>query len=179
MADATDALIRKAMAEDEQERRQRKQHKGQLDDQRRTEHKGKTFGEIEEEENGPIHEAAVPMAAAKRAAKRKAGNLDDTSTEVVAVEDLHKAEEELQVEQEEGVAFEPFNMKEERKLGQIDAQGNFIAREKARKGEDDEDDEEEEDAWLKSEAATLVSDKVRESIATRLAREEQEGQEAP
>lgn len=43
-------------------------------------------------------------------------------------------------------------VQEERKLGQIDAQGNFIAREKARKGEDDEDDEEEEDAWLKSEA---------------------------
>lgn len=43
------------------------------------------------------------------------GNLDDTSTEVVAVEDLHKAEEELQVEQEEGVAFEPFNMKVRRR----------------------------------------------------------------
>ena len=100
----------------------------------------KSLEEMESEEGGPIKESLVGMAQTKRAAKRKGGGLAD----VDLVEDVERVEEELEVEEDDGIQLEAFNLKEERRKGYFDEAGNYVENEK-------EEDEETTDAWLASD----------------------------
>jgi len=66
--------------------------------------KGKSFGEIED--GGPIKEIMVGVAQSQRAAKRKAVGVCDVGAEIA-----HNVEEDLEVEEEDGIKLEAFNLK--------------------------------------------------------------------
>lgn len=68
-----------------------------------------------------------------------------SDTSILGVGELQRAEEELEVQEEDGVKLEAFNLKEERARGHFDEAGNYVQDVKG------SDEEEEEDAWLKSE----------------------------
>lgn len=118
--------------------------------------KGKTFQEIEEEEGGPVKESLITAAQTKRAASRK--QRKDAAADTDLVDDVEVAEEDLQAEDEDAQQFEPFNLKQEREEGSFDDGGFYVEK----KG-----DEDVEDAWLNSEEAKVVSDKVRKQIEER------------
>lgn len=123
------------------------------------EEKGKTLHEIEEEEGGTIKEALVGMAQTKRALSRKTKDAgqDDEETDIVPATEVERYEEQLTIEEEEGIKFEPFNLKEEREVGHFDDDGNYVIRK----------DAEATDAWLESEEAKVVSEKVKKMLADR------------
>ena len=115
-------------------------HAGQS---RKADRKGKTLAEIEDEEGGPVKESMIGMAHINRAAKRK-GEISDAKL----LENVEQAEEELQVEEEDGIQFEAFNLIEERRRGHFDEAGNYVERE-------DKEEKEAVDAWLASEEGKL------------------------
>lgn len=96
--------------------------------------------DLESEEGGPIKESLVGMAQTKRAAKRKGGGVGDTDL----VDDVERVEEELEVEEEDGIKLEAFNLKEERQRGYFDEAGNYVENEK-------DEEEDATDAWLASD----------------------------
>ena len=102
---------------------------------------------MESEEGGPIRESQVNMAQTKRAAKRKAGDIGDTDL----VDDVRHVEEELEVEEEDGIRLEAFNLKDERQKGRFDESGNYVENEK--EGDEDNDAT---DAWLASDEGKYI-----------------------
>ncbi|GLI71081.1 hypothetical protein VaNZ11_015992 [Volvox africanus] len=135
--------------------------------------KGKTFAEIEAEEGGPIKESLVGMAHTKRALDRKKRDLEVGDTDVVTNTERYE-EDTLEVEQEDGITFEPFNLKQEREEGYFDEDGNYVLR---KQGGEEGDDE--KDAWLNSEEAKVVSDEVRRRIENQRARAEEAARRGP
>ena len=111
--------------------------------------------ELEHEEGGPIKESLVGMAQTKRAAKRKGGPSSVADTDLV--DDVQRIEEELEIEEEDGIKLEAFNLKEERQKGYFDDAGTYVENEK-------EEDEDATDAWLASEEAKTVDAKTLEKI---------------
>jgi len=96
------------------------------------------------------------MAQAKRAAKRKGGpssGVPDTDL----IDDVQRVEEDLEVEEEDGIKLEAFNLKEERQKGYFDDAGNYVENE-----QNEETDA--TDAWLTSEEAKIVDAKTLEKI---------------
>ena len=177
---AQDAIIQKALQEEEREKKFKKGHKGangklplpQCHDSShllppsptpyfaaahpaKVHPKGKTLKEWEDEEGGPVKESLVGMAQVKRSVKRKSAAAD---TDLVA--DVQGVEEELEVEEEDGYKLEPFNLKEERQRGHFDDDGNYIEKE-------DKGEEEGQDAWLLSDEAKVVSQEVLRKIKER------------
>jgi CD2 antigen cytoplasmic tail-binding protein 2 len=102
--------------------------------------KGQTLAELENEEGGPVKESLVGMAQTKRAVKRKGDDLADTDL----VKNVEQAEEDLEVEEDDGIQLEAFNLKEERRRGYFDEAGNYVENEK-------KDDDALDDAWLASD----------------------------
>ncbi len=87
-----------------------------------------------------VKESLVGVAQMKRAAGRKKGRSEADDTEMP--EDIDRFENEgLEVEEEDGIKFMPFNLKEERETGHFDEHGNFV--ESKQKKAD-------HDAWLDS-----------------------------
>ena len=97
------------------------------------------MAEIEDEEGGPVRESMIGMAHFNRATKRK-GEISDAQL----LESVEEAEEELQVEEGDGIQFEAFNLIEERRRGHFDDAGNYVEHE-------DKEEKEAVDAWLASE----------------------------
>jgi CD2 antigen cytoplasmic tail-binding protein 2 len=96
------------------------------------------------------------MAQTKRAAKRKGGPSAVADTDLV--DDVQRVEEDLEIEEEDGIKLEAFNLKEERQKGYFDAEtGNYV---------ENEQDEEADatDAWLASDEAKTVDAKTLEKI---------------
>mmetsp|Transcript_779 Transcript_779/g.1959 ORF Transcript_779/g.1959 Transcript_779/m.1959 type:complete len:514 (+) Transcript_779:122-1663(+) len=149
-----DAIVDHALKEEDEEKRQRKIKKAKAS--------GKTLAEIEEEEGGPIKESKVGMAQTQRALGRKAKPVQDEAGNV-AVEgtDVNKFEENVQVEEEEGIRFTGFNLNEERETGHFDDQGNYV----------EAKDKGEKDAWMASDEAKVVSAEVRQKLEARRAEE--------
>lgn len=135
--------------------------------------KGKTLAEIEAEEGGPIKESLVGMAHTKRALDRKKRDVDFEDTDVVTNTERFEKET-LDIEQEGGIAFEPFNLKQEREEGCFDDDGNYVLRKQPGAEGDDE-----KDAWLDSEEAMVVSDVVRKKIEEQRARAEEAARRGP
>ncbi|GIL61778.1 hypothetical protein Vafri_16164 [Volvox africanus] len=135
--------------------------------------KGKTFAEIEAEEGGPIKESLVGMAHTKRALDRKKRDLEVGDTDVVTNTERYEKDT-LEVEQEDGITFEPFNLKQEREEGYFDEDGNYVLRKQG--GEEGED---EKDAWLNSDEAKVVSDEVRRRIENQRALAEEAARRGP
>ncbi|GIL85988.1 hypothetical protein Vretimale_9026 [Volvox reticuliferus] len=135
--------------------------------------KGKTFAEIEAEEGGPIKESLVGMAQTKRALDRKKRDVDVGDTDVVTNTERYEKDT-LDVEEEDGITFEPFNLKQEREEGYFDEAGNYVLRKQ--NGEDGED---EKDAWLNSDEAKVVSEEVRRKIESQRARAEEAARRGP
>lgn len=63
-------------------------------------------------------------------------------TELVEDDDLQQVEEALEVEKEDGITLEPFNLAQERRDGYFDEGGHYVEH----RNKDEED--EEKDAWL-------------------------------
>ncbi|GLC52767.1 hypothetical protein PLESTB_000665900 [Pleodorina starrii] len=135
--------------------------------------KGKTLAEIEAEEGGPIKESLVGMAQTKRALDRKKRDVELGDTDVVTNTERYEKDT-LEVEQEDGITFEPFNLKQEREEGYFDEDGNYVLR---KQGGEEGDDE--KDAWLTSEEAKVVSDEVRRKIEAQRALAEEAARRGP
>lgn len=82
-------------------------------------------------------------------AQKRANSLQSAAADTDLDENLEEAEEELGKEEEEGVAFEPFNLAQERREGHFDEGGHWV--------EDKADDEDLKDAWLGSASELLPS----------------------
>ncbi|KAF5834258.1 hypothetical protein DUNSADRAFT_9170 [Dunaliella salina] len=149
-----DAIVDQALKVEDEEKRQRKISKKVAS--------GKTLAEIEEEEGGPIKESKVGMAQTQRALGRKAQPVqDDAGNVAVEGTDVNKFEENVQVEEEEGIRFTGFNLNEERETGHFDDQGNYV----------EAKDKGEKDAWMASDEAKVVSAEVRQKLEARRAEE--------
>jgi CD2 antigen cytoplasmic tail-binding protein 2 len=118
--------------------------------------RGKSLEELEHEEGGPIKESLVGMAQTKRAAKRKGGPLSAVA-DTDLVDDVQRIEEELEVEEEDGIKLEAFNLIEERQKGYFDDAGNYVENEKDEEGDAT-------DAWLASDEAKTVDAATLEKI---------------
>ncbi len=70
-------------------------------------------------------------------------------TELVGVGDLEEVEEALEVEEDDGVTLEPFNLAQERREGYFDEGGHYVEH----RNKDEE--ELEKDAWLASSKGEL------------------------
>ncbi|CAI5475465.1 unnamed protein product, partial [Closterium sp. Yama58-4] len=79
------------------------------------------------------------VAAQARAQQRKKGKSKWGDTAFGGVEDVARAEEDFQGEEEEQEAMEPFNLQQEREEGYFDAEGNYV---------EYREDTEATDAWL-------------------------------
>ncbi|CAI5475460.1 unnamed protein product [Closterium sp. Yama58-4] len=66
------------------------------------------------------------VAAQARAQQRKKGKSKWGDTAFGGVEDVARAEEDFQGEEEEQEAMEPFNLQQEREEGYFDAEGNYV-----------------------------------------------------
>ena len=75
----------------------------------------------------------------------------NADTDLVADTELEGVEEALEVEEDEGVTLEPFNLAQERHEGYFDEGGSYVET-KA------EEDEEERDAWLTSTEGAASTD---------------------
>ncbi|GFR41660.1 hypothetical protein Agub_g2402, partial [Astrephomene gubernaculifera] len=135
--------------------------------------RGKTFAEIEAEEGGPIKESLVGMAHTKRALDRKKKDVEVGDTELVANTERYEKDT-LEVEEEDGIKFEPFNLKQEREEGFFDEDGNYVFRKQA-----GEEGDEEKDAWLDSGETKVVSEAVRQRIEAQRAQAEAAARRAP
>uniref|UniRef100_A0A7S2VV17 OCRE domain-containing protein n=1 Tax=Chlamydomonas chlamydogama TaxID=225041 RepID=A0A7S2VV17_9CHLO len=97
------------------------------------------------------------MAQVKRQANRKEKKAAEDDTDMGGdVEGYEK--DTLDVDEEDGVKFEPFNLKEERETGYFDESGNYVEKREGR---------EDRDAWLTSDEAKVVSEEVRRKIEQR------------
>ena len=128
--------------------------------------------EEEDDEDGPVRESLVGVAAAKRAAARKAGTADmirrssAKGKEPAGSSFVHNGERDEYAEvhdafpREEdeagGVRITPFNLEEERREGTFDEAGHFVSNKRAAArrrrerrdaggGGDDDDDDDDED----------------------------------
>eukprot|EP00879_Flechtneria_rotunda_P017982 GHRR01018846.1.p1 GENE.GHRR01018846.1~~GHRR01018846.1.p1 ORF type:complete len:465 (+),score=234.70 GHRR01018846.1:373-1767(+) len=186
----TDALIRGALEEEQQRKKQKKgEHcagpKPNAASGARS--KGQTLRQIEESEGGPVKESYVGIAAVQRALRRKRQAADDDETSLADLEVAEEDEEQQQqhykgkikgisaavaaaMEGDGGYQMTGFNMRQERDEGTIDEEGNFIPAK--------DDEETGADAWLNSAEATEISEKVREAAAKRQAALQQ-AEEAP
>ncbi|KXZ50512.1 hypothetical protein GPECTOR_16g687 [Gonium pectorale] len=168
----TDTLI-KSLLDEEKASKKQKKGPGDVAASAAPARKGKTLAEIEAEEGGPVKESLVGMAQTKRALDRKRREVDVGDTEVVAHTERFE-QDTLEVEEEDGIKFEPFNLKQEREEGYFDEDGNYVFR-KAAEGEAGEEGK---DAWLDSEEAKVVSEAVRKKIEQR-AREAEAARRGP
>ena len=119
-----------------------------------------------DDEAGPSKESLGGIAQNKRTAKRKArrdADADDTDL----VDDVRHIEEDLELEEEDGIKLEAFNLKEERQRGHFDEAGNYVENER------DEDDDG-TDAWLASDEAKVLDEKTRKRIEERQRVEKEE-----
>lgn len=151
-----DDVIKKALQEEEQTKKARKAAKAAQERANDDSQRGKTLEDLEHEEGGPIKESLVGMAQTKRAAKRKGGP-SSAIADTDLVDDVQRVEEELEVEEEDGIKLEAFNLKEERQKGYFDDAGNYVENE-----EDEETDA--TDAWLASDGAKTVDAKTLKKI---------------
>lgn len=135
----TKSIIDAALQDLQQEKQEKRYGKRQ-----QGKRKGMTLEQLEAAEGATVRESQVGMASTKRAKTRK-GTTKDTDLD----ENLEEAEEELGKEEEEGVAFEPFNLAQERREGHFDEGGHWV--------EDKADDEDLKDAWLGSASELLPS----------------------
>jgi hypothetical protein len=125
--------------------------------------------------------------AAERARRAK-----ETERDVREAEEVFDAEKQRELKEDHGIELEAFNMVEERALGQIDEEGNYVGREAGRASRrghpasdgasDGDSDSEggggEEDGWLDGNQDKLVvDDATREKIETQRKQLEQEEQE--
>lgn len=85
---------------------------------------------------------------------------DDTDLPV----DVEAAEEAAAVDEEDGVKFTAFNLKEERATGYFDEDGGYVERK--------EEDPDDKDAWLEADGGAVVSEAVRKKIEARKKQEE-------
>ncbi|WIA19510.1 hypothetical protein OEZ85_004121 [Tetradesmus obliquus] len=196
--DETEALIREALQEEELLKKQKKgEHAAAGAKPGARRQKGQTLAEWEAAEGGPVKESLVGMAAVKRALRRKQQRADDDETglpdDIEAWEEGDEEEEQQEgaaaaaaaaaaarksskygrmpagisdavaaiMEGDGGFATTGFNMRQEREEGNIDAEGNFIPAK--------DDDETAKDAWLNSDEAKGVSEKVKAAAAARAA----------
>ena len=74
---------------------------------------------------------------------RKKNSLS-AETELLEVEDMIRAEEALEQDEEEGMTLEPFNLEQERQAGTFDESGNYVEHK-------EEEDPTMQDAWLTSD----------------------------
>ena len=65
-------------------------------------------------------------------------------TELLEVEDMVRAEEALEQDEEDGMTLEPFNLEQERQAGTFDESGNYVEHK-------EEEDPTMQDAWLTSD----------------------------
>jgi hypothetical protein len=68
--------------------------------------------------------------------------LDSAADSTELVDETERFEQALQVEEEGGIQFEPFSLKQEREEGYFDESGNYVER---------KTDEDDKDAWLASD----------------------------
>lgn len=173
----TDTLIKSLLDEEQASKKQKKggENAGPSTAAPAPVRRGKTLAEIEAEEGGPVKESLVGMAHTRRAENRKKREERDIGDTDVSVANTERFEKEgLEVEEEDGIQFEPFNLKAEREEGVFDADGNYVYKKK--EGEEGEDGK---DAWLASEEAKVVSDEVRKRIEEQRARAEVAQRQAP
>ncbi|GBF95150.1 hypothetical protein Rsub_07734 [Raphidocelis subcapitata] len=103
----TDRLIKEALEDEERRKRAKKglPPQGVPAPAAKRPHKGKTLGEIEEEEGGPVRESLVGMAHTKRAQRRRAGAVADETElpdDIAAAEEFASGEEEEEGDDDEG-----------------------------------------------------------------------------
>ncbi|KAG2483126.1 hypothetical protein HYH03_018016 [Edaphochlamys debaryana] len=154
----TDTLIKSLLDEEQASKKQKRGDVPDVAAEKPARKAGKTLAEIEQEEGGPVKESLVGMAQTKRALDRKKKDAKAAEdTEVVDAKATERYEKELEVEEEDGVQFEPFNLKQEREEGFFDDEGNYVYK-KQGEGED------EKDAWLNSDEAKVVSEAVRQRL---------------
>lgn len=87
---------------------------------------------------------------------------DDTDLPV----DVEAAEEAAAVDEEDGIKFTAFNLREERATGYFDEDGGYVERK--------EEDADDKDAWLQADGAAVVSEAVRKKIEARQKQEQAE-----
>ncbi|BDA46148.1 probable CD2 antigen cytoplasmic tail-binding protein 2 homolog [Coccomyxa sp. Obi] len=159
----TDKIVQEALREVEERKKAKKQAQTGIPAKDPSK-KGKTLEELEQEEGGIIKESQVPMAQLKRAQKRK-GKGQMGETELVGDEEIQEVEEALEVEEEDGITLEPFNLAQERRDGYFDEGGHYVEH----KNKDEE--EVEKDAWFADSKDKVVSAEVRRKIEEQQARE--------
>ena len=71
-------------------------------------------------------------------------------TELVGVNELEDVEEALEVEEDEGVTLEPFNLAQERREGYFDEGGHYV------ENRNKDEEELEKDAWLTSSKGPCI-----------------------
>ncbi len=76
------------------------------------------------------------------ATSKSSGFVPTAETELVGDEEIHEVEEALEVEEEDGITLEPFNLAQERRDGYFDEGGHYVEH----KNKDEE--EVEKDAWF-------------------------------
>eukprot|EP00246_Nothoceros_aenigmaticus_P015356 TRINITY_DN6326_c0_g1_i1.p1 TRINITY_DN6326_c0_g1~~TRINITY_DN6326_c0_g1_i1.p1 ORF type:complete len:373 (-),score=84.60 TRINITY_DN6326_c0_g1_i1:1095-2213(-) len=118
--------------------------------------------EVEGEEDGPILHTN-PRAAAKERAMRRTLMAEELRNGEEDADDLAAAEEDYQggqILEDDGIAIEPFNLKQEREEGFFDAEGNYV---------EYRNHNELKDAWLDSVEVNTRS----KATSARLANQEQ------